>query len=147
MPRKKKNHFVLMAINQQGMTFATLLFSLGVLSIMIPFFPFLFQIQNQPTYSDEFAIRQFFQFIMNETYSTKSLTASPTKLTFEKWDGTFVEFEEYGDIIRRQVSDTGHEILLRDVRSISFTESSAGITVSVTTLTGAFYEKKIRFVP
>jgi competence protein ComGF len=134
-------------IRQRGMTFLTVLFSLATLSIMVPFFPYIFNMLDQPTYHNELSVQQFFQFVIAESYNTKNFSIETTTLTLEKWDGSSVTIGSYQDLVRRQVSGLGHEVLLRNVKSIEFSKIPFGVKIIIINLLGEEYEKVVYFIP
>lgn len=145
MQKKTVNDFVYMAkkSDQSGITYLSILFSLMILLLILPFFGFIYQSAQVNTHAEELAIDQGFRFIQEETEQAVKFTVSSDSVTFLYEDGTISTINLYQNLIRRQVAGQGHEILLRDIRNISFSAAPYGLHVILTTGSGNKYEKKI----
>lgn len=124
----------------------TLLSMLMVITILFTTLPLLAYLINSTTYAtsyDELSIQQFFQFLRDELMLATDYSVSTNKVVFDDLDGRKVSFERYNNIVLRKVDGLGHDIYLRDIRAINFTDISYGIHVKVTSLEGETYEKTI----
>lgn len=72
----------------------------------------------------------FYLQLKKETKLAKKVDVSNNKLLLYV-DGNVVTYEKYGNIIRRRVNATGHEIALQQVKEVQFLKSNNGFQLSV----------------
>ncbi|WP_204497128.1 ComGF family competence protein [Aquibacillus albus] len=120
----------------------SILFSLSFLMVTLPFVPYFFTSLTIPSYSEELSVRQLFQFIQDELYRTESMTVSNDTLLLKNHNGEVVSIDQYQQVIRRQVTGKGHEILARDIEELEIQTNSFGFDITVKTIEGQLYEKK-----
>lgn len=125
-----------------GFTLLSILFSLSFLMVTLPFVPYFFTSLTIPSYSEELSVRQLFQFIQDELYRTESMTVSNDTLLLKNHNGEVVSIDQYQQVIRRQVTGKGHEILARDIEELEIQTNSFGFDITVKTIEGQLYEKK-----
>lgn len=137
--------------NEQGFTFFSMLMTMAILFITLPLLAYLLQTVNYSSNYDEISTQQFFSFLQNDVIhaSDYTITNDTIELTVQeqgdKEDATFASFEQYGQLIRRQVDGSGHEIYLRDIEDFTVNSLPYGFHVNVLTLKGEHYEKTIVF--
>lgn len=129
--------------NESGLTYLSVLFSLSILLTILPFGEFVYKSIETRSYLEELAVAQCFQFIQQETELADKTFVSAASLSFSHYDGSNSSISQYQHIIRRQVSNRGHETLLRDVKQVQFDAMPYGLRIRVTMASGGEYEKKI----
>ena len=129
---------------EQGFTFITVLLTITILSITLPFLSYMIQAADSESNYEEASVQQFFQFVRNEVIQSTSFQVKDKKLYLnQKYKHISATLELYGSFVRRQINGQGHEIYLRDVKDVSFTPLPFGFHISVTMLSGDKYEKTI----
>ncbi|WP_176330239.1 competence type IV pilus minor pilin ComGF [Oceanobacillus rekensis] len=129
---------------EQGFTFITVLLTITILSITLPFLSYIIQAADYESNYEEVSVQQFFQFVRDEVIKSTSLQVKGKKLYLnQKYEHVSAKLELYGSLVRRQINGQGHEIYLREVKDISFTSLPFGVRISVTMLSGDKYEKSI----
>lgn len=142
---KKLKQFVYTVLDQSEKAF-TLLSMLVMIAILFTTLPLLAYLISSTTYTtsyDEISTRQFFNFLNDELMLATDYSVSKNKLILDDLDGNKISFERYNNVILRKVDEEGHDIYLRDVQTIGFTDLLYGIHVEVTSLEGETYEKTI----
>ncbi|MFD1850619.1 competence type IV pilus minor pilin ComGF [Oceanobacillus bengalensis] len=132
--------------HERGFTFITLLFTLSIIIIMSPFLGYLLRSVEYTSNYDETSVYQFFYFLRNEVIKSTDVTVHDEELILTQ-DPVIAKFNQYEDVVRRQVNGSGHEIYLRDVETITFQDSPFGVRVRVTNIQGDTYEKTIIHYP
>lgn len=132
--------------NEQGFTFVSILFSISIIAITLPFTGYLIHsITGSSSHYEEVSTQQFFHFLRDDVIKATSFAIGSSSLTLTIDDETTATIEMYGEHIRRRTNRGGHEIYLRDVEDITFTELPYGIHATVTSMQGEHYEKTIIF--
>jgi competence protein ComGF len=143
------NHFVSTGCRkgEKGFTFIHLLAAITILSISLPFLAYLLNAASYNNNYNEISVQQFFQYLRNEVIQAAGyqIRPHPTALYLDLENGSTAKIEQYGNVIRRQVSGTGHEVYLRDVSQIKFRDIDYGFSLSITTSEGEQYEKSFVF--
>jgi|SRR5699024_1384065 len=134
--------------NEQGFTFASHLFVIMVLGMILPIIAYLYQATASiPSNTEEISIQQFFQFLRDDLSKATSYHVAEEQLTIHLYDGTPTTIEKYFSVIRRQVEGKGHEIYLHHVKDVKFEEMSHGIKTTITSSKGNEYVKHIVYYP
>ena len=94
---------------------------------------------------DELSIQQFYNFLRDEFISATNHSVSKNKVIIDDLEGRKVSFEKYNNIILRKVDGRGHDVYLRDVQDVIFTDVSYGFQVEIISLKGEAYEKTIMY--
>ncbi|MDC3415511.1 ComGF family competence protein [Aquibacillus salsiterrae] len=128
-------------VNKGGYTLISLLLVFSILFITLPMIPIIYTSFIPSDYSEQLSVQQYFHFIQSEIYRSKSFSISGNQLVFNQLTGEQVIIEQYNDVVRRQVSGKGHEILIRDIKTNRYTTIQYGFKLSVTTVEGNTYEK------
>lgn len=141
---RKKYAYMGFKHHEQGFTFITVLLTITILTITLPFLGYMIQAANYESNYEETSVQQFFQFVRDEVIQSTSFQVKDKKLYLnQQYKHVSATLELYGSFVRRQVNGQGHEIYLRDVKDVSFTPLPFGIHISVTMLSGDKYEKSI----
>ncbi|WP_054752958.1 competence type IV pilus minor pilin ComGF [Piscibacillus salipiscarius] len=106
-------------INNKGFTLLSLLISISVLFLLTPmivhFISFIQSVESSYDQS-ELEIRHVHFFIQNEVNRSIKQHYNDYSISLVNQDGTTIKYELYGDQIRRRVNNTGHEVILRNVK-------------------------------
>ncbi|WP_186575795.1 ComGF family competence protein [Aquibacillus kalidii] len=132
--------------NKSGFTLASTLVALSLTMLLISTITILLSTINQHSFNQELSVRQLFHFLSSEVNQASKVSSSHSSVTYSKHNGETVTIELYGQLIRRQVDGTGHEVLARSIKSLNIKPLSYGMRVTVMTLNGEEYEKIIRTV-
>lgn len=139
---KKKSVYMDPLQNETGFTFLTLLVTLTIFCVTIPFAAYLLQSVDHSTYQEEIAVQLSFQFLRDDLLEATDYGVTKDKITLTRSEDEKVTIEQYENQIRRRVRG-GNEIYLRDVQNVSFKKQPYGIHASITTEQGETYEKTI----
>ncbi|HLS60614.1 MAG TPA: ComGF family competence protein [Virgibacillus sp.] len=131
--------------NNAGFTFISLLITLIIISTTLPLLVQLTKTVSYRTNYSELSIHQFYHFLRDDLIEATAFQVSEHTLKLRLSNGESASYSMYGRLIRRQVDGQGHEIYVRDVKDIIFTELSYGILAEVTSLEGDVYEKVLIF--
>lgn len=127
--------------NEKGFNFITVLIMVTFIFLTLPFLGAALQITSPVNNHQELAVHEFFRFVRDDIIKSRDAYIIDDALYLLQEEDDLVVISQYYDLIRRQVNQTGHEIYLRDVKSLNFYEQALGITMVVTTIDGANYEK------
>ncbi|WP_158701707.1 ComGF family competence protein [Lentibacillus sp. Marseille-P4043] len=131
------------ARTERGFTFLTLLLTVTILFMTLPFISYLIKSAAYSTNYQEESIQQFLYFLRDDVIKATDYAVTPTAIKLIINDEETVTIEQYETLIRRQVNGQGHEIYLRDVEEVSFTSLPYGIHAKITSIQGETYEKQI----
>lgn len=146
--KNKRSHACLDFLhNQRGFTLLSMLLTLAILFITVPFLEYVTKTLNNPSNYTDLSFYQFFHFLRDDILRSNDFIIENQSLSLDATDGTTVSYQKYETIIRRQVDGTGHEVFLRNIRDLSFKKISYGVKVTITTMNGAVYEKNLNFYP
>lgn len=146
MLNKRKKTIVCTAINDEnGFTLVSMLFTIVVISVTIPFLITLIKSVSYSTSYEISSIQHFFYFLRDDLIKATSYSVRNNKLYLETFSGEVAIIEKFGSVVRRQVNGKGHEVYLRDVKDLLFTSHPNGIQATITSLQGEAYEKTIIF--
>jgi len=129
--------------NEDGTTFLSMLFTLLVIMIVLPFIIHFFSHIQQAKMSTDLPVEQFFIFLRNDILFADHVFSENNKLYFQLHSGETAKIEQFGDVIRRQINGTGHEIYIRNIDTFSLQPLLFGTKVFIKTTEGATYEKTI----
>src|SRR5690625_2999072 len=145
MLNNKMNNFVYMVINNnKGFTFISVMFTLFIILITLPFVGYLLKNSSNTEQFEDISVQQFFIFIRNEIIYAKDTYVEDNKLVLKTKDEEIAKMEQYKNTIRRQMKGR-HEIYLRDVHEFILEPMTYGVKVTVTTESGGTYEKRFAF--
>lgn len=132
--KKRKN---VRGLNEQGFTMLEMLFSFSLFCLMVTFLPPLFQIVFND-HGIEARIQKmewelFISQTKKEIQSSDFVDVLNGELTLIRGDET-ISYQKYQNLLRRQVNRKGHEVLLQNVRAVSFEKYGNGIKIEVSDL-------------
>lgn len=143
--------FVKLLKSESGYTLAEMLFSfsvwLYVVTLIAMFIPFIY-VNTQ--FSNEVEEKEWEIFLHQsklELRGARQITAVNQRLTFINFSNERVDYEQYGQLIRRRVDGKGHEILLHFVQSVEFKKQANHIEISVRTVNKQKFSAKIYVIP
>lgn len=140
---RKKNHvYTDILINQSGFTLLSMLLTISILFITIPFLEYITKSLSYTTNYVDLSASQFFHFMHDDIIRSTAFTINDKIISLTAIDGTTVSYEKYHDIIRRQIDGQGHEVIIRNIQNLSFEKLAHGINTKIITTDGAVYEKK-----
>lgn len=131
--------------NEKGFTFITYFFAISLISITIPFFSYILTMLNESTSYSSQNIHTFLHFIRDDVIRAEQYEISNDQLSLSLHGGRKATYEQYENVIRRQVDGEGHEVYVMDVKDLRFTPLSYGFKMHITTNQGELYEKTIVF--
>lgn len=97
------------------------------------------------SYYEEVSIQQFLFLLQQECNKATTIHSVENQIIMIPNSGERISFELYGNLIRRQVNNLGHEIYLREIKSWDIVPVPNGIRITITSLQGEQYEKTIQY--
>lgn len=120
--------------NSKGFTLLEILVSVSLLCTISFFFPPLYSILLKHDFSEsriqEMEWDVFCSQAKKEVRKSTKLEVVGGKLMLTSEVGTVI-YEVYGNMLRRRVNMTGHEILLQHIDSVSFLLLEDGVQISI----------------
>lgn len=129
--------------NKQGFTFIHTLAALSILFITLPFIGYLLKAAEYETNYEFLSTQQFFRYMQDEMLEATNVAVTVDTANLSMPNGDLVAYEKYGSQIRRRVNKQGHEVYLRDIRTVKFSQKKQGVLVKIETAGGHVYEKTI----
>lgn len=87
-------------------------------------------------------VEHFFIFMRDDIIHANEVHANSHTLTLDLSTNTSATYNLYEQVIRRRIQNQGHEIYLRNVRSIQFMKTDNIVYVELITINGEHYEKE-----
>lgn len=116
-------------------------FFLIIVSI-VPLFIVVFGNDNdERIYEQE--VELFFQQLARELKKAKTVFVEEDKIHFSTMEGELVTIEKYGDKVRRQVFQSGHEVMLQKIKDMTVRYVKNGVVVIIADVNGKVYERRI----
>src|SRR5690625_4014736 len=139
MKRKEGKKFVFTDFkkNEEGITLLSVLFTLLIIMIVLPFIIHFFSHIQQAKMSTDLTVEQFFIFLRNDSLFADRVYSADNKLYFQLSSGKIAKIEQFDNVIRRQIDGEGHEIYIRYIESFSLQPLSFGTKVVIKTEEGA----------
>ncbi|MFB1098986.1 competence type IV pilus minor pilin ComGF [Terribacillus sp. JSM ZJ617] len=129
--------------NNKGFTLLEAIIALGILILILVSVPPLLTPLVQDTKSEAVSVRQALHFISMEVHKGAAVNTAEDKLYIQDQQGRTAVFEQYKDMIRRQVDEKGHEIYLHHIEDLEFIQDGSSIVITVKGKEGLSYEKRI----
>lgn len=129
--------------NEFGFSFASILLTITLIFITLPFAAYLLDNLTYSSQQEAISVQQFVFYLRDELIQSESYKMNKSSISYKINDEEIGKISKYGDLIRRQVNNKGHEIYLRDIKDFSLESSTYGIHVVITTLSGEKYEETI----
>lgn len=128
----KMNSACMMFRRNKGYTFTEVVLSLTILTIVTAFISPVFPlIKGMSSYTEEFAAEQFTHVLYEEVSQSKTYTFTRDVLVVTDKDDRTIEISQNGSTIKRTVNGKGYEILLENVKNLSYTEKDFIVSVEV----------------
>ncbi|WP_081779331.1 ComGF family competence protein [Oceanobacillus picturae] len=147
MLKKKEKQSVYMVFLEKssGFTMIQSLLAISFLALSLPFLASLLKAADIPLHEQELSIQQFFTFLQDDVKNATSfkLKDAGKILELNLVGGSTTTLEKYGNLIRRRVNGTGHEVYLRNIASLRFEPAAYGFSIFVTMEDGETFEKTI----
>lgn len=134
--------------NESGFTLLEAMMTMFIFCLILSFIPLMYlsystverTISTEKDYEWNIFLIQF----RNELYSADSWRVGSNQRIFLEKSSIPISYERYGRVVRRQVRDMGHEIVLQHVTRLSFRKESPMLYMTVefadgTTEEAAFY--------
>ncbi|MFS0751449.1 competence type IV pilus minor pilin ComGF [Oceanobacillus sp. 1P07AA] len=134
--------------NNRGFSLISHLLMLTIILITLPFISYMLQSTETPSTKEELSVHQFFQFIRDDVIRSLHAVTTNEKLVLtvpSELNEQTVIYEQYGNVIRRQVDGEGFEIYVRNIAELYFQQLEFGFQIILTTSSGEQYEKTISF--
>ncbi|QHA92543.1 competence type IV pilus minor pilin ComGF [Bacillus sp. N1-1] len=132
--------------NEKGITLLELMLTLTILLAIVWVLPLLMSaaIQNSGADFQQEEARLFFHLFSKEVREATQIVRSKESIELTKKDGAIVKYERYGSSIRRRVNNTGHEIVLQEIREFTVEISGRRVMIEVD-LNNGKKEKQVSF--
>ncbi|MFD2925962.1 competence type IV pilus minor pilin ComGF [Halobacillus naozhouensis] len=137
----------MLAGNNRGFTLIESLFCLTLLSVLLTLSLPLLKFIDSPAYSADLSAHQFFTFIEGEINQSLKVISLNNELSITDPDERLITISKYNDGVRRQVDQTGHELLITNIQNLTFTQKNHLLTVSLVLKDGTTYEKVLYLPP
>jgi competence protein ComGF len=92
-------------------------------------------------------VHLFFEQIALELRQSNDLSLIWGTLLLSKDNGDTIQIERYGTLVRRRVNYKGHDVMLTNVKMITFHLVENGVEITVTSKRGKQYSKRISLTP
>ncbi|UCZ54575.1 hypothetical protein LGQ02_07425 [Bacillus shivajii] len=137
---------------QDGITLIETLVVLSIFLIMINVIPLFFSVflhdENENALSDQ-EFQLFVKQLKAEFQKSRSygVNESHNELYFHHENSLghtdIVKFEQYGNVLRRRVNDSGHDVFLHRISSFFVQEKEIGIFLTIVSVNGNSFEAYI----
>lgn len=136
MPFIKRNKNA-KGLNEHGFTMLEMLFAFSIFCVISTFLPIMFQIIFS-SHSMEARIQNmewelFVNQFKKEIQAGESVEVVNGQLRIINGVDRST-FQKYQDILRKQVNGTGHEVVLQNVKSVSFSKNGQSVAIVVETI-------------
>ncbi|XJZ26206.1 competence type IV pilus minor pilin ComGF [Bacillota bacterium Lsc_1132] len=140
--KKVKKPFAVL-LNNRGFTLVETLFAFSIFTLIVFFVSPLFQAmlpdRDLKAHLQEMEWDVFSSQIKYEIHSSSSATIWNNDKAVLTSNAGIVTYEKYKNTLRRQVDNTGHEILLQNVAAVSFSQLKNAVQITVTDMTGKVF--------
>lgn len=92
---------------------------------------------------EQYSTSQFLHLLQDELFNAVQIEADGHTLLIYTAAGSTIKYEQYNNMVRRQVNDTGHELMLTNVHSISFEKFASSINIQIQMKNGEQYERRL----
>lgn len=132
--------------NDRGFTMAEMLLSVLLFSLIASMLPLGMKIILDHRAADSVERKMewevFSSQVKREIRSAQQLTVQPDKLLM-KVDEQVILYEKYASSMRRRVDFQGHEILMQNLSSFSFSNMADGVEIKARDLNGTDYSVRV----
>lgn len=141
--KPKKN---VMFLNNYGFTMLEMLFAFSIFLMLVSFLPlsftFLFHDWKLEARTQRLEWNVFINQLKKEVRLADDAEVADGRVTL-KIAGQNVAYEKYGSNIRRRVDLKGHEVVLQQVHSASYTSINGGLRITVEDTFGEDYSASV----
>ncbi len=132
--------------NESGFTMLEAVMTIFIFTLILSFIPFMYQsfvsIERSIELEEEYEWNLFLIQLRNELQGGDQWQVRGSRLFIEK-NHLVIQYEPYGQVVRRRVNETGHEIVLQSVEKIQLFQQEKQLIMAVTFFNGK--EKEARF--
>jgi competence protein ComGF len=134
-------------MDNKGFTLLEMLLSFSVFLIIASFIPLFFQLVAIPSEKNKLNMLEWEVFLQQAKIEIREATELDVKngiLYLKNVSGQTISYEQYNHLLRRRIDGTGHEILLKNISTVSFQTVTNGYIIVVVDLGGNEYQARIK---
>lgn len=137
-----------MPFNNKGVTLLEVLFSITIYMVIIMTIPSILKFINVEHKLPSYEVELFYQQIgIDIREATHIEVHHEQTLLLYKPDGSVVKLEKYQNVIRRRVNNLGQEVLVQNIKSISFFIKNNGVEVVLMDREDNLYKRRLSMAP
>jgi competence protein ComGF len=125
---------IMKLFNNRGFTFVEMICAFSIFLMIVSFFPLCLRLLSQDGFVEERLQKMEWEVFIGQTKKeirmSDRVSVDSNRLTLVK-DGQSIMYEQYGSAIRRRVNLKGHEIVLQNVKTITFQEVVNGVRIVI----------------
>ncbi|MEK4147348.1 MULTISPECIES: competence type IV pilus minor pilin ComGF [Robertmurraya] len=133
-------------LSESGFTMLEMLFSFSIFCLMISFLPLLFQIIFYDHAVEARIQKMEWELFISQTkkdiQSSDHVEVVNGELILIKGEES-ISYQKYQNVLRKQVNRKGHEVVLQNVASVTFSKEENAITIEVKDLFHHFNQATI----
>ncbi|WP_377888528.1 competence type IV pilus minor pilin ComGF [Alkalihalobacillus sp. R86527] len=132
-----------MVINEEGFTLIEVLITLLILLALTAVLPSLMitSVKTAGIDHQQEEEQLFYVLVAREIRGASSVSTNGRNLSLTNPSGETIGFEMYGNVIRRRVNGTGHEVVLQGVKSMNITISGQRVKIVLVLTNGTTKEE------
>jgi competence protein ComGF len=137
----------MITMDNRGFTLLEMLLSFTIFIMIASFIPLFLQLAAFPSEKNKLNLLEWEVFLQQakiEIREASELEVKDGVLYLKNLYGQNVSYEQYNHSLRRRVDGTGHEILLKNIKSVSFQIVTNGCIFVVTDLNENEFRAKIK---
>jgi competence protein ComGF len=121
-------------LNNKGFTIVEMIIAFSAFLFIVSFIPLSFRLFYQNGFVDDRLQRMEWEVFIGQAKKEirmgERIRVENNRLTFVK-NGQSITYEKYGTNIRRKVDLKGHEIMLQNIKEVTFEPIADGVRISV----------------
>lgn len=110
--------------------------------MMLPFFSMTLKLMQNNHHEYTIDVEHFFIFLRDDIIDATDIRVNNHTLTLHLSTNKVASYSLYEQVIRRQIQSKGHEIYIRNIKDVRFTENDHIILVELKTTNGEHYTKE-----
>jgi len=126
--------------DQSGFTLIEAILSLFLMTSILSFLPLMYYsysaIDRSVSLEEDYEWNVFIIQFRNELYTVDTLRLGSNERIYLEKNPLAIKYERHGTVIRRQVNELGHEIVLQNVRKLSLREEVPMLLMTVEFMNG-----------
>jgi competence protein ComGF len=137
----------MITMDNRGFTLLEMLLSFTIFIMIASFIPLFLQLAAFPSEKNKLNLLEWEVFLQQakiEIREASELEVKDGVIYLKNLYGQNVSYEQYNHSLRRRVDGTGHEILLKNIKSVSFQIVTNGCIFVVTDLNENEFRAKIK---